>query len=1379
MNVNPLGFNNLVSVLRPLADVAAATPAAAPVCASQPNLFTPQTPTTFIKEIEKSRETLSIDKLENEIKKLETVIAKLQKELDGIPGNNQIPAHYKAEMYQATLEEINKAKSQLSEKYALRWIFFRNIGKERPEDLKRAIELLPADDDSWAKWRRGYWMPQLAMIISSELENPAFKQALEKIFPNLNKKDLWKNNAWKKDNEIKLVEIEKLVLEQIFTVYLEGKKNMTLMAAENLFRRALLEKSLGNVAGYKDLIKKAKELANILATTESFDKRIDNLGRLKDHIPALTLGSGKQKARELRRHFATANLLMAKILMLEANDLKSSSEVQKKLEKAREYLPNTDHLDALGRLDARQVLAEIHLRQGFELKNTNDPGFICSFAAAKEELDYILDWKTKYNTEIKDGKEPKMLAQTAAFAQFSLLKLQMVMTGEIKCLNGTQVIALFGANLEKADRDLLARETGKVQVLAIQKKLLEKYDAQLEALARSNLIRGLSALDLKLLQAENHARRAFIAKDMGDKSYSSLLAEAEKKLEGLDTTDLDPQIKAMAQSWKAKLIIFRALEKDLKPEIQRAVAPAKELIKQAIGSGELRDALLSYAHQALGEILLLEENLKDAEDEFKKARTQYPGNHEAVINLADVLSQRGDQAGALKLYSGIAARTRHHLIYERAQLGMAEARMRLGEHYSRKNRDALEKLLFGENGLFKTEPAGSFLIPRSIDALLEAYSVNEDLHIRIVLIANILLGNGSSSPTYIDQLFADTLRWVATQSKDKAKNNFELAEQFRLIKKMTPLKESFKARLYLKLAEGLSWIRQYDEARKIMNEIRKGNAPLVLKDPELFAAYRLLDAEIMMRKERDVKPILSDALPRLLLDTRNPDLVSRYVLDLIEGFSYEKKFSKIVDIADHYLEPDRLGLIKSFFERKGRLVSYEKFVLTVLKKRADAYFWDKKYDHALIALDELKGRLSGDFAQLLGAQIDITYGEIYLSRGEFDEAKKHYTEAKNVLQEIEKDEEKRSNKTDLALAEAYIGLGELARYGTNPNLAEANKLYDKANAYAKKLPEGSEDQLRLQARIYYGKAEVAKMNGDQHETYALCNIAADQLGKLRAADNRLKIDIHNTCNNAAVEVGLSANAGTQVVTGGDGRFESQYLFKVNVPFRLRFPSMKRWHFTIDEQLDKGVGTTRWANYFGLNYKHPLFTASLQAKAGHAGRGEEMIFFRQPSYKANLSHWNRYFSVDGSVNISAYDFKSDSHLNTYFIAAGLNGTWLKNKWLQGAHLGVTYNFLHYNYTDVNRFLPRHQLGYGLRYKTDLTPWFRVQAILRGLAYSSETRTDIGNGVFDRTVRWYPGFEAGIGGHFNLGRYFRFSFNYLYQHISEYPMHTASIGLGYSR
>ncbi|NQT29484.1 MAG: family 16 glycosylhydrolase, partial [Candidatus Saganbacteria bacterium] len=1068
---------------------------------------------------------------------------------------------YERILYKRALTQLYQSKSELGETIILIWLSSRNIGEPKsPASLLEALPLLQAGSgehavDDWAEWRITYWPAQLALILSSELEDPQLREPLQSILPGLNL-----------DTSLDIREQEKQALEHIYTTLLEGNRRLSVFQGESLYRRALLHKSLGDPSACDGLLSSAKEALQHVATTEQRSNGFPKISaKQKKHIPQLVT----EDEEELLKHVAWANVLYANVLMFEAEEEDDFGEKLKLLEAAQAYLENTAPLKDLDALEARRVLAENLTQQAYANKNLGRT-FLPQLAQALEHLHYIVGWQQEYlSNPTFAGTEPRWLANITSASRIAHAKILMVAAGEINYQTEPQAIALFTPYLDTADIQTLEGNPSKEAALHIQLKLLKQAEETLYN--EIGIVKHQALSDLQLVLAENYARQAFIAKDLGNlASYTQKSENAKRELDLILQAQVtaepkdrpSPQTSAMANLWMAKILFVSAGNAENYQVGQSALDGAMEYANAAIDSGEITGSLLSSAYQSRGEILLGKKSLEGtghfaadfanplaaAESELETALPIYPQNYEAKLSLGDALNQQGRYSEAITYYQEVLDLYPNHFITRRAELGIAECRMREQENYSTEHIEELEEVAFD---ILANESRGSFLVPRAIDALIEAYSTSEENHEKIVLLANEWTSNDVFNPR-------------------------------------------FRAKLYIRLAEATSWLdrKKTAEAQRILREIPRDLEQVIEKDSELNPYYQLVSAELRMRRQRLAAPIVDNSLQTIIDESGNPQLQARLVLDQIEGHSYPRKFKEVVKIARDHLDPTRLSEIEALYASRGIPNGFVKYKFALWKKLVEALTWDninKPYDKALeeiellrAALPELEAALP-DQARLLDAELYLIQGDLYTYQWEdqdFAKAYQAYQEAENVLGTISNP----NNSSKILYAKVLMAQGQLFLYAHSGNgkitRALKNELgFDRKLFYGTAderfmlardilldLPEASKTKKALLARLYLNWALLEQANKDFTQAFKYISEAVDNYQKY--APNQIASDITSTYNNLAAMTRPQFYTTFQFFNGSGGQNEGQITTTFELPFS--FAKGFNWfHPIVSEQIDIG------------------------------------------------------------------------------------------------------------------------------------------------------------------------------------------------------------------
>lgn len=1331
-------------------------------------------------------------------------------------------------------KKIRILESQRGESRILLWMFSRDLGAPEPASLlSNALADINAGGsaDQWSGWRYNYWRPQLAMILSGELDDPALRGVLEELLPSLRNAQDWQNS------DIRLK--EKAALGKIYTNLLQGKDELSSLQGENLYRRALLAKSLGE-ANYLSLLADAKTYISKLAATgdiQNLNQNSQLVKQRKEYIPDLIL----RVQKELPKHFAWANLLMANILMREAEDLNQSQEILSKLQEAIPYLNNTSPLEGVPALEAKRVLAENLIQQAYMKKNLNED-YLPLFKQALDHLNCILQWENDYQGKIGTaGLRPRWLVNVTTSVKLSRIKLFQVLVGEINRRPDPAVLDLLSQAelLTPQDRAVLEQqqEPTKTQVFQIQGGILEKLSAGLTEAWNTTYIYGANLpvkivrneeeTDLKLSLAENLARRAFIDKDL--RNNADLLGDAKEEFkEILNSSTASPFTRAMANFWMAKILLVEAGDLDTLDEAQEILKKndqdedleAEDYIRAAIGSGKLIGVLLSSAHQTLGDILVAQKDLGGAQAELEEALRIYPQNYEALAGLADVLNWQGNQAEAIQRYDELISLYPHHLIRERAELGKKEAQMRQGENYSGENIGALESTAFD---LFRNEPPGSYLITRAIDDLVEAYETNEDTHEKIILIGNILLGKEHK----ISQDFGNL------------KATFQTLKERLTINQQLILSNRFQAKLYLKLAEAVSWTKTWNEAGKKWEkrldeayEILDGNPPeippkllhLIKSDSELKLRYHLLIAEIRMRQQENIEPLINYSLDGKSLievitkdqdpdpnrDSRDPDLVTRGIRDLIEGYTkkHSKNYPEIVNLVRKYISPNppyetqELAGIHDLFSSRGRELSFYKFKFQIWKSLADALTWDKdqdeevRYPAALAELvkieDEIdRSSLPPNLINVIKSQVLRSRGEIYAYEWDgrnYENAIKSFEDCHLSIENLEPSQ--RSKDANIIRAWAYVWLGDIYRFAPghqNPDLSRSYyRIAEGITLDPALIPAQSDERPKLLARIYLGLAKLemletgedAALLNNYNDAYNYLQLVNENYERIDNPEPELRDEVEAAFSEVLPKVMPSVTTSVDVTHGSNGTTETrvQLLGEIPLGFGTVYPPLNSLHLLIRGELDHGASDL-YAGYLGLKFfPHSSLSLTLDLRLGTFGGTEPTIFYRRQDLSFSFFWWNKYFTLGGAANFGGLysnpENAGSNSMTTYNLAAMLNlNGFTNNEWLAGLRVGIEYNHFGFFYLGDPRI--RDQFGLGARWEADVSSWFKLKANAFFLAYSTSYYDDV---LLRDVAAPGVGFDGSFGAEFTLWRYLHLNALYNLQWTPEFTMHIFNLGLG---
>jgi hypothetical protein len=1257
-------------------------------------------------------------------------------------------------------------KSELGEKYIRLWLNERNRGKVNNNNLTKGIgtykaamaernrdrsrrRLLryPPGIDRWIVRRSKFWPRQLALVLSSELEDKSLIPTLRGLIGD---KTGWSTSK-KLDSRVR----EKRALEQNYNrFYKKGGNNYSLFKGETLYRLGMLHKSLGNNKDFRRLIwgDKAKKIKG----AKDYFQRIANSkikiralikkrkyrkvrSAIKKYVPAQISGD----RREFPKHIAWANLWMANILTLEANDLTDPDKVLAKLQEAEKYWRNVKPLNGIALLEVTRQLADNLLRQGYiyRLKYQQDPKrypkekYLAYFKKAKYHNDYVLKWAKGYIRLIgTKAVVPRWLVNIETSALVGKAKFAMVILGETHLKTSPEILKLIDAKyLKQAERKKLEQGVNKTELLKIRNKVLErtaidlrKAEAKLHKYGKQlpfKVVRFQALADLRVALAENLARRAFIAKELGNNKRFLALLKGRKGLEGAISIlnksfnlPKDELIRANANLWLAKIYFVMAGSAKTFQDKKKLLDDAERHIKATFLYKKLVGTMRSSALQTHGEILMLRKNLSGSEVKLRAALKLDPKNYAAMVGLADILSQQAKFKKAFTWYVRVRDSAGLHLFLRRAKLGIAEVRMRNQEKYDKND---IQKLFDAVVDIFRHEPIGSYLMVRAINGLVEANSTKENLQYKIVQIANTILGLPHENG--VDRKLARALKTLK--------------------KRRVKFTRRFKALLYLKLAEATSWLQKFSEAKTLLRDMPSHRElwKLVKTDRELDLLYRILKAELIMRGDEKVRLIMDPKLKRDVFKSRDPDLITRLIGGKIEGYFIKKKFAKAIRLIDKYL--GKLTAIEILFTGRDR--SYTKFKFKLWKNKANALAWSKKYKPALALLGEIHKKALllkkyPDLKKLYKAQVRLAAGDIYRYKKTFAKSFNNYNKAIALFETM------KSKQSKIGLVKAYIGLAELRRYGDDYiDLELSKKLYLKAKRIAiKEIPPQNLERKQLLKLIAEGLWEIKLLQKDHDQIKAGYNL---------------------TC-------GKSSSTG---LTSCESQFQLEADFSLGI-LGLAHPRMKwlrRLHLVLNGQFDYAAKDTQYQSaYMGLRFYpliHPAASLTFEGlhKLGTGGSGAESIFYRRHDLKLSLFLWSKYISLGVAANL----LYANSDINTYYAEAMLNFTWTKNRWLKDLSVGAVFNSYPFFWDAVRR---DHSLAFGARWKVtpfESVEWLALQAHIMGYIYGNNESWQ-NNGL-------KPGVDFGLGLRFNIKKRLLLEAGYTHQWTQEYPIHRFMLNATY--
>ena len=1227
--------------------------------------------------------------------------------------------------------------SQRGEGAIIQWLAASNLGQTQPENrLGGAIDDLgPPDPDLNVEesqegiGRRAFWYPLIAMILSSDLA--AYSSELQSLTTD----DSWASETDPRERELQ-------ALAQIETQFLAGHDEFSLLLGENLLRQAQLIRSLALSSNDTELLAESRRLLGLargyisrIATTDTISRDSDSA-----YIPRQTRGNDA----ELARHFARANLLMANVIMLEAQ----GEATLLTLREAETYLCDTAALEGFEALEARRLLADNLIQQGYLSRDQNEP-YLLYFEEAITQLNYVIEWENAYQNSEELGASPRWLLSIATSARIARVNLLMSLAGEI--------------NLEA---DLTTEPT-----LQEQRTILEEAENDLgRALeityppgSENYLITYQERLGLRLALLESRVRQAFISRTLDGDNQPFNLVELTGIIESPDTS---PQTLALANLWMAKLLLINAGDALTVTASQETLASALTYLQSALDSEELHGSLLSSAYQVQGEIFL-------AQAEAQMRRLNYTLT--SITNLETIAFDILDQ-----------------------------------------------------------EPAGSPIIMRAINALIEAYGSYEPYQQRIIHLCNTILGESA----------ATSVSWAIPFSISTV--NFP---------------ERFLAELYLKLAEVVSWGGEANltEAQAILSRIPSNYQTIIENDSHLIIQGQLLAAELSMRlahlqEETIEAPIFADDdFRQTVFEIGNLDLIKRFILDQIEYYLYQENYTHILEVVDNTLNQTIYNgtTLETLFNTRGLSESYASFSRDLRQTRVDAYTWDEQFDNAInetaLLLEELATDDSPEVA-LARARLQLNLGNIYLyewdgqdyrlAEENFDRvltlgygtngeaippdelpmetrrlmAQAHIQLGNISLWEINDRDQSLaeisfngalgllngdyatlSGNTRLILAQAHFGLGEFYRYVNGEiDFDLSQQHYTDVLTILRDLPAPSLASNILLIRAYLGLAKLNSLpDGNLGQAAYYIIQARERLDSIDDEDRPagLGADINRTYGELGRSNGINWNTTTEAFTivlpGNDDHpgniTETEYRVQSQLNIPLNFIS-DYINLLISARLALNeAGGYVLSPYLGLEgaYQNEDWALSLGmlGRLFSYGTAQEMhIYLPQDLLTRASFRLDGRFIAEGELNIGEYGV---GEMNSWRTSLTHPFSWTDSLWLRELQAGVEYSSYPYFWNEFHRTdFWRAGLRYGLDVSNLVEIPLHLQLSTMAFRYNSEFETY--DSVTDTTYTeevWRWGGEINLGAQISLP-HTQFSLNGGLQCSADNCNYTLTGGLGFN-
>jgi len=1253
--------------------------------------------------------------------------------------------------------------------YIIQWMLKRENGKPDPTLLDKSYEAYKSFN--YAAYGSPYWRTKVALLIISG--NPSVREIeyLKKIGFAQNIKTAGK----KPDDLIVIPKAEKFkALREIYAQYISHKQQRhepvdSVLKGEIEIQLAALSP---NKKTEKDYIKLAGDTLDEIIKNPQETRQNEIYNQVHKRM-IFCSGAERPRPDLIKTEFnfsqGWARALKAQAILFRAGNkvdpreaLKDFQEAYALLQKAAE---NKD-IKGLHYQQVKRLAAECLILTGFILKDygkemkisdevtaltkklvediykweqttgtISTQDYSALFRAARALIEgvpneSVLDWEVEYNKLVPNpANRPLWLKQIVAYAKIWKTKMQMVVAGEYREGLPKEYIPRQGEMLRHPEKTLRA------------------------VLSTANVLDPESMADVKRSLGEILARRAFVLLDMGKTTEALKLFNGDRSSK--DRIDRDgalgllnqaitggkPEVKAEARLWLAKIYLVNAGKIENKKKRENLLAQGLAEVDNSFGSDYLgisllKGTVLSSAYQTKGDLLSALKRFDEAKAALQKAIDVFPKNDFARAALGDVLNWQGNHSEAIKVYNKVPKKSP---AYPRAQIGFAEASMRLNETYDPK---AIGKLEEQTKKIFTSETPASPLIPRAIQDLIEAYRTDEDLQNRIVYIGKKLLG--IEAKVDLEEAEIKALDEILDKISPEARAAFE---------------PKFRAEIYLRTAEALLWRKQFDPVLALLEKDKMSEYQTALQNnPELLALKELIAAETKMRKEKEAAPFLKflsgESRPaQIAVEEKDPDLAERIVLGLIEAHSLEKEWDKAIEAAQNPVIP--LKKMKELFA--DRKLGYEKFRFRLRFRLVEAYIGNKDFAKArdeLISVISDAQDVRDKRESYLAPLADRTKAEAYLLLGnlysyrwsgqDFNASRDSYNKAVDLLKDKDPSKEGR-----IILAKTYRGLGEIYRYG-GKKLSDYDRqtqyyrsklYYDLAKDIAEDLPKRSDDRKILLSRIYLGLAKLEQQEVSRRQAVIYFD-EAKKYGKSVPDDDELQAEIERT---GAFLKDHYLKLENQSFFDRSGRIENRFLAEVQLPLfkgTLVLP-------TLSYQLDSASGLSVHNLYVGAKLRpleifdvrsHALtlegkFKVEPLEKNVYSDPRAEMKYFRQQDAIFVASYENKWIVIVGSAAVN----RKESDYNSYYANFRVNlssNVQLGGEWWRGP------------FTLSGEKIIRDDVNLAVWYNLDLADLFLDnydQAKVRlNLAYP------YGGFENGKSVYSPKGFKAGLGLDVHLGK-----------------------------
>lgn len=742
----------------------------------------------------------------------------------------------------------------------------------------------------------------------------------------------------------------------------------------------------------------------------------------------------------------------------------------------------------------------------------------------------------------------------------------------------------------------------------------------------------------------------------------------------------------------------------------------------------------------------------------------------------------------------------------RGQLWNVESTMRQGELYGDNDLQHLEHLAFN----IINDPnvqVDSDLISRAISDLIEIYSTKRDHQARIILLINILQGRTLPNSSL---LIEHDVAPVETSAREQLTQNMQNLRNRIMIYEQTagrnPLESGFRARLYLNLAEAISWRGQrfINDATAVLDDLAR-QLPILLDancgDSTILARYQLIRAELQMRREHSFTPVAgagASALIDSVWNSHSIDLVTKLIDLQIEGLSYERRtFPDILTLINELLTTERLQQIEALYGPSRRL-GFQKYYFHLLQSRANTLQWlgtedssnyvlaIETYERILHELRESRHPSSDTpfpplreqaaaVAERLNFASNLEIANIYHSdwSGRDNGLAIAYYSQRIIdpqIQTIGENIASANFEQREVLAYAYYGRAEAYRFHSpfvhdEYNPQRALRDYRAALRVAQTLNDNPNSQNILLTKIYLGLSYLAIENNssfaqaDLLEAENYHHLAEQSLRHLDTTQPEMVRELalaYDPNLSARVHSGLSFAA--MFYSDSNHRTEGQIITAAHVPL---YFLPERWrhimHGTLAEISQFGPDGNRHTAYGGLRLQlDSHFTIDAQVALGSFSPNSvspEFRFSLTPPIRLDASIWLPFLILEGDAGLNF----ENTDLNYYRAAALLNGKWTRLPVLSWLSLGVEYS--NYPFYVNNNLSHIYAWSLGGHVDARLFAWLGVHGSLAANYFRLES-----NNPF-LIEPWVWDWKGSLGLRF-ITQPFSFSINASYQ-VNDYP------------